>query len=105
MTDVGARIGEIDDATSAIQSAIEQQAAATQEITRNVTETASSAQEVSSKIQSVSTGAAKVGSQAANGRQSISEITNNLVGLQAALVGLFAPRPKTQTDPNFSDIP
>jgi methyl-accepting chemotaxis protein len=86
MTDVGARIGEIDDATSAIQSAIEQQAVATQEITRNVTETASSAREVSSKIQSVSAGAAKVGSQAANVRRSISEITNNLVGLQAALV-------------------
>jgi methyl-accepting chemotaxis protein len=86
MTDVGARIAEIDEATSAIQSAIEQQAAATQEITRNVSETAASAREVSSKIQSVSAGAAKVGSQAANVRQSIGEITNNLVELQAALV-------------------
>jgi methyl-accepting chemotaxis protein len=86
MADVGLRINEIDEATAAILSAIEQQAAATQEITRNVTETASSAREVSSKIQNVSEGAAKVGSQAANVRQSISEITTNIVGLQAALV-------------------
>jgi ABC-type transporter Mla subunit MlaD len=86
MTDVGARISEIDEATSAIQSSIEQQAAATQEITRNVSETASSAREVSSKIQNVSAGASKVGSQAANVRQSIGEITKNIVGLQAALV-------------------
>jgi methyl-accepting chemotaxis protein len=86
MSDVGLRIGEIDEATSAILSAIEQQAAATQEITRNVTETASSAREVSSKIQNVSAGAAKVGSQAANVRQSISEIASNIAGLQAVLV-------------------
>jgi methyl-accepting chemotaxis protein len=86
MANVGIRISEIDDATAAILSAIEQQAAATQEITRNVTETASSAREVSSKIQNVSASAAKVGSQAANVRQSISEITTNIVGLQAALV-------------------
>jgi aerotaxis receptor len=86
MTDVGLRIGEIDEATSAILSAIEQQAAATQEITRNVTETACSAREVSSKIQNVSAGAVKVGSQAANVRQSVSEITSNIAGLQAILV-------------------
>jgi methyl-accepting chemotaxis protein len=86
MSDVGLRITEIDEATAAILSAIEQQAAATQEITRNVTETASSSREVSSKIQNVSAGAAKVGSQAATVRQSISEITTNIVGLQAALV-------------------
>jgi methyl-accepting chemotaxis protein len=86
MSDVGLRIGEIDEATSTILSAIEQQAAATREITRNVTETASSAREVSSKIQNVSAGAAKVGSQAANVRQSISEITSNIAGLQAVLV-------------------
>jgi methyl-accepting chemotaxis protein len=86
MNDVGDHIREIDEATSAIHSAIEQQAAATQEITRNVTETFSSAREVSSKIQNVSAGAAKVGSQAANVRQSIGTISNNIVGLQAALV-------------------
>jgi methyl-accepting chemotaxis protein len=86
MTDVGLRIDEIDEATSAMLSAIEQQAAATREITRNVSETASSAREVSSRIQNVSAGAAKVGSQAANVRRSIGEITGNIAGLQASLV-------------------
>lgn len=86
MSDVGVRIGEIDEATSAILTAIEQQSAATQEITRNITETASSAREVSAKIQNVSAGATKVGDQAQNVRQSIGEITDNITGLRAVLV-------------------
>jgi aerotaxis receptor len=86
MSDVGVRISEIDEATTAILSAIEQQAAATQEITRNVCETATSAREVSSKIQNVSAGAAKVGDQAKNVRRSIAEITDNIAGLQEVLV-------------------
>jgi methyl-accepting chemotaxis protein len=86
MTDVGIRIGEIDASTTAILSAIEQQAAATQEITRNVSETTASAQEVSSRIQNVSAGAVKVGNQANSVRRSIGEITDNIAGLQAVLV-------------------
>lgn len=86
MADVGARIGEIDGSTKAIQLAIEQQAAATQEIARNITETTSSARDVSSRIQNVSAGAAKVGSQATTVRQSIGEISANITELKASLV-------------------
>ena len=86
MADVGARIGEIDGSTKAIQLAIDQQAAATQEIARNITETTSSARDVSSRIQNVSAGAAKVGSQATTVRQSIGEISANITELKASLV-------------------
>jgi len=86
MADVGVRIGEINQSTAAILTAIQQQSDATEEITRNVGETALSAREVSARIQHVSAGAAKVGSQAESVRHSIGEITENIAGLRAALV-------------------
>ena len=94
MADVGARIGEINQSTEAMLTAIKQQSAATQEITRNVGETALSAREVSARIQNVSAGAAKVGSQADNVRRSIGEITENIAGLRAVLVRVV----RTSTD-------
>jgi methyl-accepting chemotaxis protein len=61
---IGNTIGEINDVTTAIASAVEQQGAATREIARNIQHAAGGTSEVSSNIVGVSTASAEAGSAA-----------------------------------------
>jgi len=58
---IGEIIGRIDEISSAIASAVEQQGAATREITHNVTQAAQGTQEVSDNIQAVTQAAQETG--------------------------------------------
>jgi methyl-accepting chemotaxis protein len=61
---IGETIGEINDVTTAIAAAVEQQGAATREIARNIQHAAGGTSEVSSNIVGVSTASAEAGSAA-----------------------------------------
>jgi methyl-accepting chemotaxis protein len=61
---IGTTIGEINQVTTAIASAVEQQGAATREIARNIQHAAGGTSEVSSNIVGVSTASAEAGSAA-----------------------------------------
>src|SRR5439155_26415316 len=61
---IGQTIGEINDITTAIAAAVEEQGAATREIARNVQHAAGGTAEVSSNIVGVSTASAEAGSAA-----------------------------------------
>ncbi|MCC9625546.1 methyl-accepting chemotaxis protein [Thalassospira sp. MA62] len=61
---IGATIAEISEITAAIASAVEEQGAATQEITRNVQEASTGTTEVSSNITGVNDAAAETGAAA-----------------------------------------
>ncbi len=61
---IGVTIGEINEVTTAIASAVEQQGAATREIARNIQHAAGGTSEVSSNIIGVSTATAEAGSAA-----------------------------------------
>jgi methyl-accepting chemotaxis protein len=61
---IGTTIGEINEVTTAIASAVEQQGAATREIARNIQHAAGGTSEVSSNIVGVSTASAEAGSAA-----------------------------------------
>jgi methyl-accepting chemotaxis protein len=88
MTEVGERIREIDAATGAIASTIEEQGAATSEIARNVSETAAASREVSAKIQAVNAGTGRVDGEAKNVRTGIGRVTDGIVALRHTLVQL-----------------
>jgi methyl-accepting chemotaxis protein len=60
--EIGGTIGRISEIATTIASAVEQQGAATQEITRNVQQAAAGTTQVASNITSVSRGAAETGS-------------------------------------------
>jgi len=62
--DIGRVIGEINDISTNIAAAVEQQSAATQEISRNVQEAARGSQEVNSHISGLSDASAQTGSSA-----------------------------------------
>ena len=66
MRGIGGTIGEINEVSGSIASAVEEQGAATREITRNTQEAAQGTGQVSSNIASVSDSAEKTGSLAAN---------------------------------------
>ncbi|MEA2795348.1 MAG: hypothetical protein QOI87_2728 [Bradyrhizobium sp.] len=61
---IGQTIGEINDVTTAIAAAVEEQGAATREIARNIQHAAGGTSEVSSNIVGVSTASAEAGSAA-----------------------------------------
>jgi methyl-accepting chemotaxis protein len=63
---IGGTIGEINEVTTAIAAAVEQQGAATREIARNIQQAAGGTTEVSSNIAGVSTASAQAGSSAAD---------------------------------------
>jgi methyl-accepting chemotaxis protein len=58
---IGTTIGEINDVTTAIAAAVEEQGAATREIARNIQHAAGGTSEVSSNIVGVSTATAEAG--------------------------------------------
>jgi methyl-accepting chemotaxis protein len=61
---IGQTIGEINEVTTAIAAAVEQQGAATREIARNIQHAAGGTSEVSSNIVGVSSASAEAGSAA-----------------------------------------
>ena len=61
---IGQTIGEINDVTTAIAAAVEQQGTATREIARNIQHAAGGTSEVSSNIVGVSTASAEAGAAA-----------------------------------------
>jgi methyl-accepting chemotaxis protein len=64
--EIGGTIGRISDIATTIASAVEQQGAATHEITRNVQQAAAGTAQVASNIAAVSEGAAKTGTASAD---------------------------------------
>ncbi|WP_051140770.1 PilZ domain-containing protein [Azospirillum brasilense] len=86
VAEIGDTIGEIDQISSAIAAAMEEQAAATQEISRNVVETSNAAQEVSVRIAAVSSDADQTGSQASGVRAGSDEVATSIDELRRVLV-------------------
>ena len=86
VAEIGDTIGEIDQISSAIAAAMEEQAAATQEISRNVVETSNAAQEVSVRIAAVSSDADQTGSQAGGVRAGSDEVAASIDELRRVLV-------------------
>lgn len=78
---IGGTIGQLDEISVSISSAVEQQGAATQEIARNVQEAAGGTRQVSETIQSVSETANRTGTAAAR----VSEAAQSLTGEASAL--------------------
>ena len=79
---IGKVIKRIDEISATIASAVEEQGAATQEISRNVDQAAHGTQEVSSNISSVTTAAAEAGGAASQVLASSSELSVNANNLK-----------------------
>jgi methyl-accepting chemotaxis protein len=81
INEIGGTIGRISEIATTIASAVEEQGAATQEITRNVQQAAAGTTEVASNITNVSRGAAETGaasSQVLTSAQSLANESNRL---------------------------
>ncbi|CCD99251.1 methyl-accepting chemotaxis protein [Bradyrhizobium sp. STM 3809] len=83
---IGGQIAEIDEVAASIAAAMEEQHAATQEISRSVHSSAGAARDVSSKIGNVGKDAGMVNDRAAEVRSAIGEVASNLTTLRATLV-------------------
>jgi len=80
---IGQTIGEINDVTTAIAAAVEQQGAATREIARNVQHAAGGTSEVSSNIVGVSTASAEAGTAAGEVLKASDALRREAEGLRA----------------------
>ena len=79
--EIGGTIGRISEIATTIASAVEEQGAATQEITRNVQQAAAGTTQVAANITDVNRGAAETGaasSQVLSSAQSLSNESNRL---------------------------
>jgi methyl-accepting chemotaxis protein len=79
--EIGGTIGRISEIATTIASAVEEQGAATQEITRNVQQAAEGTTQVANNITDVNRGAAETGaasSQVLSSAQSLSNESNRL---------------------------
>jgi methyl-accepting chemotaxis protein len=83
---MGGHIVEIDGVATLVAAAMEEQDAATREISRSISESASAAKEVSAKIGDVSRDAASVNERAAEVRQAIAGMAANLEQLRSVVV-------------------
>ncbi len=88
VSSIGGTIGRIDEVASSIAAAMEEQSAATQEISRNVVETSAAAQEVAKLIATVSRDAAEAGEQAGAVRTMSSQVADSIGQLRQVLVRL-----------------
>ncbi|MGQ9368446.1 methyl-accepting chemotaxis protein [Azospirillum sp. A39] len=86
VAEIGGTIGDIDQISATIAAAMEQQAAATQEISRNVVETSNAAHEVSARIATVSDEAHQTGALAADVRQGAGDVALGIEELRRVLV-------------------
>jgi methyl-accepting chemotaxis protein len=82
---IGQTIGEINDVTTAIAAAVEQQGAATREIARNIQHAAGGTSEVSSTIVGVSTASAEAGSAAGEVLKASDALRREAEGLRAEI--------------------
>ncbi|PWC85763.1 chemotaxis protein [Azospirillum sp. TSH100] len=84
--EIGETIAEIDHIAGSIAAAMEEQAAATQEISRNVVETSTAAQEVSHRIAAVSEEADRTGAQATQVKNGSGDVARSIESLRKVLV-------------------
>jgi len=85
---IGRTVEQIDVTSSAIAAAMEQQSAATQEISRNISETGTAAREVATLIAQVSQDASSTGEQAGEIQQRSSQVAESVGSLRSALIRL-----------------
>ncbi len=83
---VGRTIADIAEVTMAVAAAVEQQAAATREISRNVTTTTDAGREVSSRIAAVSIEAGNTNQQAEAMRRATAAVAEQMSGMQRSIV-------------------
>ncbi len=83
---VGRTIADIAEVTMAVAAAVEQQAAATREISRNVTTTTDAGREVSARIAAVSDEARATNQQAEAMRQATMAVAEDMAGMQRSIV-------------------
>lgn len=76
-------VGRVNEISSSIASAVEEQSAATQEIGRNVQQAASGTQEVAANIEGVSTAAAEAGSSASDVLHAASTLSEEAARLRS----------------------
>jgi methyl-accepting chemotaxis protein len=86
MDEVGSTVRTIDEIAGSIAAAVEQQHAATSEISRNVTETANGAREVSTRITEVSAEATRLGGEAGRVHSSAADVTDAVSSLRRVIV-------------------
>jgi len=86
MHEIGQAIRVMNEVSSSIAAAVEEQSAATQEIARNVTETAGAAREVSARIARVSSEAANTGDRAALVRTVAGQVADSIDDLRRILI-------------------
>jgi methyl-accepting chemotaxis protein len=82
---IGGTIGEINDVTTAIAAAVEEQGAATREIARNIQHAAGGTTEVSDNIAGVSAASAEAGAAAAQVLNASAELRREADGLRAEI--------------------
>ncbi len=82
---IGQTIGEINDVTTAIAAAVEEQGAATREIARNIQHAAGGTSEVSSNIVGVSTASAEAGAAATEVLDASAALRREADGLRAEI--------------------
>jgi methyl-accepting chemotaxis protein len=82
---IGQTIGEINDVTTAIAAAVEEQGAATREIARNIQHAAGGTSEVSSNIVGVSTASGEAGSAATKVLDASAALRREADGLRAEI--------------------
>lgn len=85
---IGALIGQVSDVAIAISAAMEQQAAATQEIARNVAQCGEAVRRMSDQADSVSTEAGNAGAQASAISSATHEVDKEIATLQGSIVEL-----------------
>jgi methyl-accepting chemotaxis protein len=86
MDEVSSTVRAIDEIAGSIAAAVEEQHAATSEISRNVTETANGAREVSTRITEVSGEATRLGSEAGRVHSSAADVTEAVSSLRRVIV-------------------
>jgi len=87
---IGATIGSINEISTAIAAAVEEQGAATQEIARNVQQAAAGTSEVSSSISGVIKAASETGAASSRVLGAAGELSNNAGILRAQVDGFIA---------------
>lgn len=86
MDEVSGTVRTIDEIAGSIAAAVEQQHAATSEISRNVTETANGAREVSTRITEVSGEATRLGGEAGRVHGCAADVTDAVSSLRRVIV-------------------
>ena len=84
---INARIAELDQISTAVAGAMEQQSIATQEIARTINQTAKSAQQVSSYVNAVSTETGQTGKQAEHLNDIAGRVVSSIESMRQSIIG------------------